>query len=129
MNYEDLEGEFKLYSASSTIKDTLREIHKNMGVTDALGRFVTSSFDAIDRLTSVAVKLKNVELEEAILALKKELIQINKSLLDVQKENLGLYKENIELQEENRKLKEQIAQPKQKTPRRPFNDNNITPLG
>ena len=121
-NYEDLEGEFEIYSAMITIQETFQEIYKIMGVdVREIGRKIVSVIDATKKLTDIAIATKNIELRESTVELRDQLVDIKESLVKVKEEN-------FELREEIKKLKEQLTKPKEKKSRELFNDG-MTPLG
>jgi regulator of replication initiation timing len=72
-------------------------------------RGVSVGIDALKKLTELALKTKNIELQEGILSLREQLLEAKDVLLDA-KEQISNYKhENAELKKEITKLKEQIA--------------------
>ena len=102
-----LEGEFECYSALACIEETLREIEGLMaGDLSVAVRTVSTGIDALKKLTELAVKTQNIELQEGILELRGQLLEIKEALLAVKEENL-------QLREENKMLKEKLEKVEQ----------------
>lgn len=101
MNYE---MEFGCYSAIVCIEETLQEIESIMAADLSVAvRTVSSGIDALKKLTDLAVKTQNIELQEGILELRSQLLEIKESLLEVKEENFNL-------REENKGLKQKVVE-------------------
>lgn len=97
----NLEKDFELYAASVQIKMTLAELNEIMGADIfAAIKGVSTSIDAVKKLSEMASKSKNIELREGILELREQLIESKDALLDVKEENSSLRAENVKLKKE-----------------------------
>ena len=101
MNYE---REFECYSAIVCIEETLREIESIMAVDFSVAlRTVSSGIDTLKKLTDLAVKSQNIELQEGIIEYRVQLLEIKESLLEAKEDNLNL-------REENKLLKQKVVE-------------------
>jgi len=107
-----LEREFECYSAIASIEETLQELENLMGADLSIAvRTVSTGIDALKKLTDLAVKTQNIELQEGILELRGQLLEIKESLLEAKEENFNLREENKEMK---RKLTDLETQPQEK---------------
>lgn len=91
----NLEEEFECYCAIACIEETLREIEGLMAADLSIAvRTVSTGIDALKKLTDLAVKTKNIELQEGILELRGQLLEIKEALLEAKEENFSLREEN-----------------------------------
>lgn len=101
---DPLELEFECYAAILSIEETFKELESIMAADLATTiRTVSSGIDALKKLTDLAIKSRNVELQEGILKLREELIDVRDGLMTAREEN-------FELREENKQLKERVAE-------------------
>jgi regulator of replication initiation timing len=98
-----LEQEFECYAAVVVIEQTFQEIYELMGLD--LGSAITTASSAIDvvkKLTELAGKTQNIELQEGAIELRTQILEIKEALLKAKEEN-------YELREENTLFKEKIT--------------------
>jgi hypothetical protein len=111
LNYDEnhLQREFQCYAAIFDIAETLEELDLLMEaeITAAV-RTLSSGIDVLKKLTDLAIKSKNVELQEGMIALRIQLLDVKETILEVKTEN-------SELREENKALKLKIEQLEQGT--------------
>ena|SRR6476646_7211277 len=109
LNYDEnhLEQEFECYAAIALIKETFQELEDLMAADLSTAvRTVSGGIDALKKLADVAVKSRNVELQEGILELREQLLSIKESLLEAKEENSQLREENKTLQEKLTRLEQ-----------------------
>jgi regulator of replication initiation timing len=73
-------------------------------------RTVTTGIDALKKLTDLAVKSQNIELQEGILGLRSQLLEIKESLLEAKEQNFDLREENKELKQKILELETQTEE-------------------
>lgn len=101
---ENLEEEFGCYATVVSIKDIQRKQGGMMGseITNAT-KGISAGIDAVRKLTELALKTQNIELQEGIVEVKEQLLAAKEALLNGREET-------VTLKEENRELKERIAE-------------------
>jgi len=70
-------------------------------------RGISASIDAVKKLAELAIKSRNVELQEGILAVKEQLLEAKEALLNSREDILVLKEENRELKDRITELEKQ----------------------
>lgn len=116
LNYDEngLEREFQCYAAISSIEQTLKEIDDLMaGDLSTAVRTVSSGIDALKKLADLAIKSKNIELQEGILGLREQMLDVKEALLSAREENASLREENktlaLKIEELEKSPKEELT--------------------
>jgi hypothetical protein len=106
---DNIESEFQLYANMLGMENALVELNEIMAgdITDAV-RSMSSGIDVLKKLTDLAFKTQNIELQEGILSLREKLAEAKEALLDA-KEDIAAYKEeNAENKQKIKTLEKEI---------------------
>jgi ERCC4-related helicase len=107
--WDNIESEFQLYANMLGMENALVELNEIMAgdITDAV-RSMSSGIDVVKKLTELAFKTQNIELQEGILNLREKLAEAKEALLNAKEEITTCKEENVENKQKIKVLEKEL---------------------